>query len=319
MKKKTRIIVLALALLIVLFAGISYLIGVMVFANSTQLVKNETTTGVVDSYWEKNHMDYEAFTNRYTIESIEIKSTLDGHMIPADYIYAEKSANNKNNRTVIFVHGLGGNRYSNYPVSQVFLEQGYNVITYDQRSSNENTAAYTTFGCLEKYDLIDYINYVKEKAPEQIIGVWGTSFGGATAALGVAHEDVENEVDFLILDCPVSSMRWFIQDEMKKMNLGLFSPYMVWCGNIVNKLKLGFTYEDAEVAEAVEKLTLPTLVINSKADVVTPYFMGKEIYDSIQGEHKILWTSSDSAHTDMWLDYNEEYREKVYEVLNMVR
>lgn len=47
---------------------------------------------------------------------------------------------------VSLVYGLGGNRYTNYPIEEMFLQKGYNVLTYDQRSSNENTAQYTTFG-----------------------------------------------------------------------------------------------------------------------------------------------------------------------------
>ena len=37
-------------------------------------------------------------------------------MIPADYIYALGEEGDKNNPTVILVHGLGGNRYTNYPL-----------------------------------------------------------------------------------------------------------------------------------------------------------------------------------------------------------
>lgn len=51
----------------------------------------------------------------YTIEKVEITSTFDEHMIPADYIYALGEEGDKNNPTVILVHGLGGNRYTNYP------------------------------------------------------------------------------------------------------------------------------------------------------------------------------------------------------------
>lgn len=48
---------------------------------------------------------------------------------------------------------------------------------------------------------------------------------------------------------------------------------------------------------------------------VTPYFMGKEIYDSIKGNNKLIWTVEDSEHTDMWLDYNQEYRDKVTQLM----
>ena len=33
-------------------------------------------------------------------------------------------------------------------------------------------------------------------------------------------------------------------------------------------------------------------------------------------QYKMIWTVTDSEHTEMWLDYNQEYREKVQELLN---
>ena len=314
MKKKGKIILSAvLILLIILIVGMSYFIGTQVFEGSTQLVTNEDTKGVKDSFWKKYGIDYQAFQRTYKIEDLELKSTFDGHKIPADYIYAPGMEGNKENQTVILVHGLGGNRYSNYPLAEFFLEEGYNVITYDQRSSNENTARYTTFGYWEKYDLIDWIAYAKEQANEQTLGVWGTSFGGATAGLAAGYEDTAKMIDFLILDCPVSSMEYMIEQEMKSMDTGIPVSYMTWCGNIANKLKLGFSYKDADVSKAVTDVETPILVINSKKDELTPYFMGKDIYDAIEGGNKKIWTVKDSKHAEVWLDHIPEYRSVVKE------
>lgn len=318
MKKRTKIISIILIFILLLFIAMSYFIGTQVFMGSTQLVTCEDTSNVKDSFWEKYGMDHEHFCSIYTIEKIEITSTFDGHIIPADYIYASGSEGNKNNQTVILVHGLGGNRYTNYPIAEMFLQKGYNVLTYDQRSSNENTAQYTTFGYWERYDLTDYINYLSSQAPEQMLGVWGTSFGGATAGLAMKNKKVEEKIDFLILDCPVSNMKWMIEDELRKMDIGLPIPYMAFCGNIVNKLKLGFNYEDANVCDAIANIEIPVLIINSKADTLTPQFMGQELYDTIlHKEKKMIWTVEDSMHTEMWLDHNQTYRNKVDELLNM--
>lgn len=317
-KKKIKIILSVITLLMIfLFLGFSYFMGSQIVSASTQLVTNEGTKDTPDSFWERYGIDRENFTKTYKIEKLEIASTFGDHTIPADYIYAKQSQDSKDNKTVVLVHGLGGNRYSNYPLAEMFLEQGYNVITYDQRSSNENTAPNTTFGYWEKYDLMDCINYVKENSPTQILGVWGTSFGGATAGLAMGHEDTEQKVDFLILDCPVSSMKWMIEEEMKTLNTGMPISYLTWCGNIINKLKLGFTYDDADVSNAMKDIEIPVLIINSEVDKVTPYFMGKEIYDSIKGNNKWIWTVEDSEHTNMWEDYNQEYRDRVSELMEI--
>ena len=54
------------------------------------------------------------------------------------------------------------------------------------------------------------------------------------------------------------------------------------------------------------------------ADTVTPYFMGKDIFDSIRGNNKWMWTVEDSKHAMIWLDYNQEYRAKVIELLKNI-
>lgn len=312
MKKAVKVIlIIIVVVLIVSFTVMSGFIGLQVFEGSSQLITNEKTKGLANAVWKEYVFDFESYRNSYKVEELKIGSSFEEHVIPADYIYAIDSQNSKNNKTVIMAHALGGNRYSNYPIAEVFLEQGYNVITYDQRSSNDNTARYTTFGYLEKYDLIDCIKYAEEQAPGQKIGVWGASFGGATAGLAVGYEDMADRVDFLILDSPVSSMQWILNEQMKDMDVGIPVPYMTWCGSIINKVKLGFTYNDADVPNALKDVEIPVLIINSRTDTLTPYFMGKDIYDAIPGNNKELWTVEDSKHYEIWPDYTMEYREKV--------
>ena len=316
-KKRIKLILIVIVvLLIVLFLGMSVFTGSQVFTASTQLVTNEKTSGVHEILREQYGLDYESFCNIYQVEPFAIASTHDDHMVPADYIYAPEAQNSKDHPTVIMAHGLGGNRYSNYPIAEFFLQQGFNVVTYDQRSSNENTAQYTTFGYWEKFDLIDLAHYVAEHAPGQRLGVWGASFGGATAGLALGYEDMDDRIDLVILECPVSSMKWMLEQTMAEMEIGIPLSYLTWCGNIINKLKLGFAYQDADVAQAMSAVTTPVLIINSKVDTLTPYFMGKDIYDAIPGSAKEIWTVEDSAHCDMWLDHNQEYRDRVASFLN---
>lgn len=311
-KKRTLIIIAAiLAVLTILIIGFSAFIGQQVFSASTQLVTNEETQGISEAFAEKYDMNYEGFLDTYKVEELKIQSSFDNHMIPADYIYTNSPDQTKDSPTVILVHGMGDNRYSTYPWAQFFLETGYNVIAYDQRSSNANTAEYTTFGYWEKYDLIDWVSYFEEQAPGQTLVVWGASYGGATAGLAAGHEDIQDKIDFLILDSPVSSMKWMVEEEMRNLNTGLPIAYMTWWGDMVNKFQLDFTYQEADVATAMKDVKIPVLIINSKQDLLTPYFMGRDIYNSISGDKKEMWTVNDSEHLEVWVDYNQEYRDKL--------
>lgn len=106
-----------------------------------------------------------------------------------------------------------------------------------------------------------------------------------------------------------------VTEEMKSMDTGLPLDYMVLCGSIVNHIELGFSYKEAESAEIAKRIYVPTLVINSEIDKTTPYFMGKDIYDSLASAKKELWTVTDSEHIGMWRDYNEKYCSKVLDLI----
>lgn len=71
MKKKLKVISIVLAsLLVLVFIAFSVYIGIAVVEGSTQLVTNEETTGVSDTFWEKYDMDYDKFCEEYTIQKV---------------------------------------------------------------------------------------------------------------------------------------------------------------------------------------------------------------------------------------------------------
>lgn len=311
MKKILKVIgVILIISIFITIIGICYFTGNSVFNGSMQMVTNETTS--IESgkkYLESIDFDLEKFKSEYSVEAIQIKSSLDEHMIPADYITIN---GNKDKDTVIMVHGLGSNRLSVYPIAEIFLKNGYNVIAYDQRSSGENTAQYTTYGYFESNDVADYVNYLKEKnGNNNKIGLWGISFGGATVGIYLGSESANENVDFAILDCPVSNMSYLIYTEMENMDIGIPLEFLMLCGDITTKFKLGFSYEDTNVCKYINNTKVPTLVINSKSDEVTPYFMGQDIYNSITHENKKIFTVEDSKHADIFLNYPDDYEKQV--------
>ena len=76
------------------------------------------------------------------------------------------------------------------------------------------------------------------------------------------------------LDCPVSDMKWMVEEEMRKMDIGLPISYMTFCGNIINKMELGFSYDDANVCDKIADIEIPVLVINSEAEYINPTVYG---------------------------------------------
>ncbi len=333
MKKKLKVIFIVIAALLAAGTiGITAFTGHQVVVNSTQLSYASDEIAVPENVFRAYHLDYDAFRTKYRSEQIRLTSSMsDSHPIPADYIYAE-GIESKDHDTVIMVHGMGGNRMTVLPVAQVFLENGYNVLTYDQRSSGENRALHTTFGYLEKFDLLDCADAVKKWAPDKKMGVWGTSFGGITSVLAVCDPSlgITAGTDFLILDSPVSNM----EDELRVVmgsddsgipETGIPADYLIWAGNIMNRIELGFSYRDADgryiIGARKNQLTsgnrdVPLLVFICDEDEVTPYPQGADLYEKYQSENKTLVTFEGSQHADGWRDHETEYREAVETLLN---
>jgi esterase/lipase len=98
-----------------------------------------------------------------------------------------------------------------------------------------------------------------------------------------------------------------LREQMAAMDIGLPLDYLVWCGNIVNRLQLGFGYKDADVTRRIADTNVPVLVIHSNADDLTPYFMSVGIYNAIISDKKEIFSVEDSAHAEIWQDYPQEY------------
>ena len=297
--------------------GTCYFTGISVFNGSMQLADNEST-GIEKSkkMFNNKNFDLEEFKSKYTIETIQIESTLGEHMIPADYIIVN---GDKDKDTIVLVHGLGGNRWTNYIVADMFLENGYNIITYDQRSSGENTAQYTTGGYLESNDLADCVMYLKEYInDDKKIGIWGTSFGGATAGIYLGSDGANENIDFAILDCPMSNINYMITTEMEQMDTGIPVDFMLSMGSVITKMKLGFSFKDIDVPNHIDKTEVPILVINSRVDEVTPYFMGEDIYNSVPHKNKKIFTVEDSKHAEIFFDYPDEYKSNIFDFIEQI-
>ncbi len=295
MKKAIVIIISSLLVFTVVSTAVT---GVIMFDKTSQLVTNEQTVGYGKEFPGKNK-----------IEKSSITSSFDDHHIPFDYIYA-KDIDSMDNKTVIIVHGLSGNRHTVNHMAAFFTEHGYNVIAYDQRSHGENTAEYTTYGYYEREDLADLVSFVREKTGKAI-GLWGWSYGGITVGLSLDKKVVSENVSFAVMESPVSSMEGIIKYELEKMDTAVPVSYLLFAGNIVNKIKLGFTYGDADLTKQIADTEVPVLIINTKADQIVPYPMGTDVFDAIRGENKEIMTVDDSKHTEIWDDHREEYKEKI--------
>ncbi|WP_455716798.1 alpha/beta hydrolase [Anaerosporobacter sp.] len=254
------------------------------------------------------------FQEKYQVEEVEIPSSLDGHKIPADYIIVD---GDKNRDTIIFVHGQGGTRRSNLGIANYFLEMGFNVLTFDLRNSGENKAPLTTFGALEKYDLLDCIEYIdKQIESDQKIIISGASYGGSVVANTLGTDIANEKVDAAILDCPVASMEMILNVRMLQYVSPENLDYTYECCDKFMDYMYGFTMKDADGVQSMSKNTIPTLLITSEADNVVPKENAEALYNTIPGDKKYLKVFKDVAHVDAINAETDTYLQLVKDLLD---
>jgi len=315
MKKSVKILgiigIILLTLLLLSIVGMSIFTGQSMLDGAMKMFSNEDTKENSLNYLKNDGFDIEKDFAAYVdnIKKVTIPSSKHQHTIPADYITVNGS---EDNNTVILVHGLGGDRRTTYPIAKMFLEHGFNIVAYDQRNSGDNLAEYNTFGYLESDDLEDCVDFVRTKvSPDKRVGVLGISMGGATAGFYSGKQHASDNIDFVILDSPISNMEYMIETGTSEMDIGIPLSYLMFCGNWATKIKLGFFYKDMNVPKTVAGSTVPTLIIYSKEDDVTPYFMAEDIYNAIPHNKKYLYTLENGKHATAFDIDKSKYTKEV--------
>lgn len=255
----------------------------------------------------------EQLKETYTIEDVVLTSKLEGHHITADYILQQ---NSKDNDTVIMVHGIGGTRRTMREDVFFYLSLGYNVLTYDQRSSGENDGFLYTFGAWEQYDLMGCVNYVdKQISPEKKLIVLGQSSGGTSAGLILANKEAEEKVDYVILDSPVTSVYEMIKSQMYAyVKIEEMEGALKSCEDFMNEI-YGFGFEDMEVSNFVADTTIPVLIFTSKNDAVVSMEQPQQLYDAMKSDNKRIVISEMASHCAMNATEHEVYEEEVRKFL----
>lgn len=316
MKKSRPFIIISLSLLILVFVSIVLYIGHKVYYNTSNLYPGYESTKPDTSLLKKYNLDYDDFCKTYKIENINITSSYLGKDFTGDYIYA-KNCTTKEHNTVILAPGINTNRYSMYPLAKFFLDNGYNVITYDEICCGENTAAHTSFGYYESFDLEDMISYAKDYTQDSKLIVYGTSLGASAVGIALDNDIMKEYVDYAILDSPMTNLYDVVQNKIYRENKFLPRKMIAFYGSIVSKLRIGVSFSEIDTCNHASNTNTPILIFNSTGDTFTPEYMGVKIYKLIpEGVKKQLYTSEDSEHGEIFLDYPEEYEEAILDFIS---
>jgi dipeptidyl aminopeptidase/acylaminoacyl peptidase len=249
----------------------------------------------------------------YGIEQWEEVSfqTLDGLTIRGWFIPPSKDSSGA---TIIYVHGLSGNRAQLLLEAAMLYRHGYGALLIDLRNHGESDGDITTMGYLEKHDIEGAVGYLLTR-PEvngNLIGLDGHSLGGSTVIQAAAALP---EVRAAIIQSTFTSLDDVISTQLKAL-IGLpsfpFAPLVIWFGEKETGIKISSVRPVDDIADISPRAVL---IIHGEKDDAFPKEYAIALYQAA-GEPKELFLIPNAGHGFLPQNAPEEFEARIVSFLD---
>ena len=193
----------------------------------------------------------------------------------------------KNAPIVLFFHGYRSSSIRDgNGLFALCKKYGYNILMIDQRAHGKSEGKTMTFGVLERYDVLNWVEYVIERMGKDAeIVLAGISMGAATVLMASDLELPDN-VKGIMADCPYSSPKEILNCvlESLKFPAGVVYPLARWSAMIYGRVDI----EQASAKDAVKSCKVPILFIHGDDDRFVPCSMSRQCYDACGGDKRLV-------------------------------
>ena len=196
----------------------------------------------------------------------------------------------------------------------IALEKQFNILLIDQRAHGMSEGRNITFGIRERYDVLDWVLFMKETYGFEKIILYGVSMGAATVIMA-AELPLPPEVVGIFADCPFSAPDEIISKVTRDMKL---PPKLFYLPTLIGaRLFAGFKLCEASAENAIKRCTLPVLLVHGDADSYVPHYMSKKIFASRE-EGTTFLTFEGADHAMSYITDRERYKRAILEFENKI-
>lgn len=216
-------------------------------------------------------------------------------------------------KVILINHGYTANRYVCYQFTDIFFEEGYNVLLIDMRSHGESDGEFASYGYNESNDIGCWVKWIKNKVgTDAYIGLHGQSMGAASVMIyGGTHF---NEVKFIIEDCGFSNAKKAIKSQFAESKIPFYPLYHL----IRLKAKILYKFDLNKISpnDSIRNSPIPILFIHGCNDKIVPSWMAQELYDNKLGKKDNLYLVHGAGHMESYSTDKEKYKSVVKAFLN---
>lgn len=214
------------------------------------------------------------------------------------------SADTPTDQYVLCVHGYRMTGITEYDsIIRFYHDMGVNVFYIDQRACGNSEGEYITYGGLEQFDVLKWIDFMTNEFGKDIkISLHGISLGSATTMLVLGHELPEN-VKFAVCDCGYASVKSQLLHNFAQNKMPPTLSYSLY--RLTSKYRIGVDPDKTSPVEAMENCHIPVIFAHGEADTFVPFEMVYAVYDACGSEDKKLITVPGAEHARAFFINND--------------
>jgi abhydrolase domain-containing protein 12 len=189
----------------------------------------------------------------------------------------EKLLSAESHGVVVYFHGNSFDRTNSHRVDLYnrLSAMNFHVLSIDYRGYGDSSGTSSEDGLVEDAHFI--YNYVREKAPNAKIWVWGHSMGTGVSAKFVAELSDKGIAPYgTILESPFNN----IYDAVKNHP---FSKPWLFLGKLFDKIMIDRWVESGlkmESDKSIQRFKCPVLILHAADDHIIPINLGKKLAES---------------------------------------
>ncbi len=215
----------------------------------------------------------------------------------------------------IMVHGYRSSSIYDFSCAvRPVLESGFSCLLIDHRACGRSEGKYIGFGVLERYDLVRWCEYVRDRYPDLPVILDGISMGSSTVMMGCELGYPDN-VRAMICDCGYITAGAICRLTLKRwFHLPPFPIY--YTASAFVRLFAGYSLDELSSADCLRENKIPILMAHGRKDGFVPYYMSEENIKACTNCYAVLFTSDTADHGLAFLRDRDKYLDELTSLLN---
>lgn len=211
------------------------------------------------------------YINNHEHETVTVTS-FDGLALHGLYVPAPNAR-----ACILCFHGYRSEGLQDFaPMPEFYNSLGLNVLIVDQRACGKSEGKYTTFGILERWDVVAWANYMDERLGGMPLLLDGISMGASSVMLA-ADLRLPASVMGIIADCGFTSP-WEIIAHCGKQWFHIPAFPLVHILSGAAHLIFGGGYRSCSTLTSLANSTIPLLLLHGADDDFVPTYMSEESF-----------------------------------------